>query len=775
VAAGIGLAMALFLIAGSLLPVLASARGAPNVDTGAPVATVNATLQADAATSGGIESLDDEDDDALDGRPSDAEAAPTEVDETFGLAAAPTVGVELSQFEQVPLPLPSGPFGRVLPPPLVGAPALTPRESTPALALGRLGAPPLAVPRIDEPLQAVAGLIKAVAQPGATGAAPTPTAPTARTFPRAGGPSEIATTAIVANAERLLGIPYVWGGNSTSGLDCSAYVSMVWGISRHTTDTLPSVSAPIAKDELVTGDALNLPTWKDPQGYGHVRLFDRWANAEHTSVWVYEETSATGRSVHRAIAYDNRYQPIRRVNYAPDGASLAEASGPSAATVAVAGSAIGPTALSIASPGALFATTPVGGVGRRSEGTGSWWETILGRGWSRQGATVAQDEKPSADAGLSPIGAPATSDASPASQPARPVRHERRDDSRPTADTPRRTGDTGSPTGRTAGDGNSGSPAGASDEGSFATATPRPTRAPRSPRAPTTASASPTAQPRHDGWRGRSDSDDGAGRDGRPSLEPTAAPSSTATPEATAARPRRRAAVEPTSADGVDDLPDVTPARSSGSRRDDATPEPSTATGADATPEGSSGDRHSGATPDARSDARSGATPETSSGRRGSVTPEPRTSDRADAAAEPSSGPRRAEPTAEPRTPRGGTDERRQSAPAAADPTARPAATPRPENTAAPERRVATPQAPQAAPPPAPSRTDEPKRAENSGSPSGEGRRTAAPTTAPPPKAAAPAAAEPKRSPSTQQASARPAEQPRQAQPARSNGGGKGR
>src|SRR6185503_9741808 len=101
---------------------------------------------------------------------------------------------------------------------------------------------------------------------------------------------------IVATAKQLLNVPYVWGGNTASGLDCSAFVSKAWGIGRQTTDTLASVARPIAKDELQTGDALNLTTARDTDGTGHVRLFDRWSNPAKTKLWVYEETPP--RSIH---------------------------------------------------------------------------------------------------------------------------------------------------------------------------------------------------------------------------------------------------------------------------------------------------------------------------------------------------------------------------------------------------------------------------------------------------------------------------------------------
>ncbi len=127
-----------------------------------------------------------------------------------------------------------------------------------------------------------------------------------------GSPMPMARSEILKNADQLMGIPYVWGGTSPSGLDCSAFLSKVWGVARHTTDTLASVSHPITKDELQPGDALNLITARDPEGDGHVRLFERWADAAHTKMYVYEETPP--RSVHHVIDWDPHYQPMRRAN-----------------------------------------------------------------------------------------------------------------------------------------------------------------------------------------------------------------------------------------------------------------------------------------------------------------------------------------------------------------------------------------------------------------------------------------------------------------------------
>jgi cell wall-associated NlpC family hydrolase len=125
------------------------------------------------------------------------------------------------------------------------------------------------------------------------------------------GTAPISRGEILARAQSLMDVPYVWGGNSSSGLDCSAFVSQVWGVSRHTTDTLNQVATPISKEQLQPGDALNLTTSADSRGIGHVRLFEKWADAAHTKMWVYEETPP--RSVHHVINWDPKYTPMRRV------------------------------------------------------------------------------------------------------------------------------------------------------------------------------------------------------------------------------------------------------------------------------------------------------------------------------------------------------------------------------------------------------------------------------------------------------------------------------
>src|SRR5262249_54471425 len=93
--------------------------------------------------------------------------------------------------------------------------------------------------------QATTAAPKPVARPVTPAAPVSPVAPTGP-----GGPAPISRSDIIASAQRLLDVPYVWGGTTPSGLDCSAYVSKVWGVARQTTETLSSVAAPIAKDDL---------------------------------------------------------------------------------------------------------------------------------------------------------------------------------------------------------------------------------------------------------------------------------------------------------------------------------------------------------------------------------------------------------------------------------------------------------------------------------------------------------------------------------------------
>lgn len=160
-------------------------------------------------------------------------------------------------------------------------------------------------------------LIDLVATDEAPAAAQEPVADPVPAAWRQVGPPSITAGDVLATASALLGVPYLWGGNTTLAMDCSAYVSRTWGVPRQTTDTLYTVAFPIGKEDLRPGDAMNLTKSQDPRGYGHVRLFAAWANTDHTRVWVYEETPR--QSIYHVIAYDSRYTPMRRVNIGGSG------------------------------------------------------------------------------------------------------------------------------------------------------------------------------------------------------------------------------------------------------------------------------------------------------------------------------------------------------------------------------------------------------------------------------------------------------------------------
>ncbi|OIV37008.1 hypothetical protein BIV57_13550 [Mangrovactinospora gilvigrisea] len=110
-------------------------------------------------------------------------------------------------------------------------------------------------------------------------------------------------------------IPYSQGAyHDGYRTDCSGFVSMAWGLGTPglTTVSLPQQSHRISAGQLQPGDVL-LNT--QPGSAGHVTIFDRWANADHTSYWAYEEAGSLG-AVHRTIRYPydfggQNYQPYR--------------------------------------------------------------------------------------------------------------------------------------------------------------------------------------------------------------------------------------------------------------------------------------------------------------------------------------------------------------------------------------------------------------------------------------------------------------------------------
>jgi hypothetical protein len=120
-------------------------------------------------------------------------------------------------------------------------------------------------------------------------------------------------------------VPYDMYGRGPGGYraDCSAYVSMAWKLPAPGLDTvsMPNVAHRISKDDLKPGDVL-LNGGPGTGGVnGHVAIFEKWASADRSSYWAYEQ--APPRTQHRVISYpydgnDTRFLPYRYNNIVDD-------------------------------------------------------------------------------------------------------------------------------------------------------------------------------------------------------------------------------------------------------------------------------------------------------------------------------------------------------------------------------------------------------------------------------------------------------------------------
>ncbi|HZS24024.1 MAG TPA: NlpC/P60 family protein [Gaiellaceae bacterium] len=92
---------------------------------------------------------------------------------------------------------------------------------------------------------------------------------------------------VVGIAMRYLGVPYVWGGESPSGFDCSGLVAYVYaqvGVSLpHYTGAQWNVGVPVARSDLQPGDLVFF------DGLGHVGIYiggNEFIHAPHTGTVV---------------------------------------------------------------------------------------------------------------------------------------------------------------------------------------------------------------------------------------------------------------------------------------------------------------------------------------------------------------------------------------------------------------------------------------------------------------------------------------------------------
>jgi len=120
------------------------------------------------------------------------------------------------------------------------------------------------------------------AAPSAPAAPPSPTAP-----PLVPAPAPTTHAEAASIAARYLGVPYVWGGESPAGFDCSGLVSYVYaqlGVSLpHYTVSQWNATIPIATTDLQPGDLVFF------DGLGHVGIYiggGQFIHAPHTGTVV---------------------------------------------------------------------------------------------------------------------------------------------------------------------------------------------------------------------------------------------------------------------------------------------------------------------------------------------------------------------------------------------------------------------------------------------------------------------------------------------------------
>ena len=83
---------------------------------------------------------------------------------------------------------------------------------------------------------------------------------------------------IIAHAKKYLGVPYVWGGSTPSGFDCSGFVYKIWNevglsVSRGTTGGFFQMSSKISYKDVQVGDLIFFATGSSATTISHVSIY----------------------------------------------------------------------------------------------------------------------------------------------------------------------------------------------------------------------------------------------------------------------------------------------------------------------------------------------------------------------------------------------------------------------------------------------------------------------------------------------------------------------
>ena len=131
-----------------------------------------------------------------------------------------------------------------------------------------------------------------------------------RDMPEISRGSNVIARRIISNAMQYMGVPYVFGGTTPYGFDCSGYVQYVFaqaGISLpRTADVQYEVGIPISTAELIPGDLVFFQTYT--YGASHVGIYVGDGNFIHASSSYGVTISSLGSAY-----YSSHYIGSRRI------------------------------------------------------------------------------------------------------------------------------------------------------------------------------------------------------------------------------------------------------------------------------------------------------------------------------------------------------------------------------------------------------------------------------------------------------------------------------